>query len=209
MAKIDYKDFDCTKFNKQVVKTETAGKLLNYYGDLIQRIEYAVAKESVVKDMPHRVADVPMFRALVNNKVYTNIFSIKLNNIHKLAVEFQAGWVYLEKLTMSNTSKWLRKNFKNELKMLSGTYKEVVIKSYFDMRDKEQPVKYSISFNFNGMNPDNQPKFEQINSLSKEKTDEAGIMNAIQAFINITSAKDTKTVSKAQLLDLIEEATKK
>jgi hypothetical protein len=208
-VKIDIKAFDFTRFNHQVEKTQTAGKLLNYYGDLIQRIEYAINKESVIKDIPHRVSDVPVFRTLVNNKVYTNIFNIKLNNIHKLAEEFQVGFVYLEKLTMSNTSKWLKKHFKNEIKLFTNTYKEVAIKSYFDLRDKNAPIKYNITFNFNGINPDNQAKFAQINDLSKEKVDERGLMDVLQGFINVTTATDIQVISKGQLLDLIEEDLKK
>lgn len=208
-AQIDIKSFDFTRFNHQVEKTQTAGKLLNYYGDLIQRIEYAISTESVVKEIPQRVADVPVFKLLVSNKTYTNIFNIKLNNIHKLAEEFQKGIVYLEKLTMSNTSKWLRKHFKGELKLFANTYKEIVVRSYFDLRDANTPVKYAITFNFNGLNPNNQDKFGQINQLSKEKVDERGLMDVIQGFINITTSPDIKVVSKAQLLDLIEEELKK
>lgn len=202
--KIDIIAFDFTRFNHQVEKTQTAGRLLNYYGDLIQRIEYAISKESIVKDIPHRVSDVPVFNLLVSNKVYTNVFNIKLNNIHKLAEDFQNGVVYLEKLTMSNTSKWLRRHYKHQLKLFASTYKEIVIKSYFDMHDKNSPIKYTISFNFNGLNPDNQAKFAQINDLTKEKIDENSLMQTIQGFINITDTPDIKVISKAQLLDLIE-----
>lgn len=205
MNKIDIKEFDFTRFNHQVEKTQTAGKLLNYYGDLIQRIEYAIGKESIVKEIPQRVSDVPVFKNLVSNKQYVNVFNIKLNNIHRLAEEFHAGLVYLEKLTMSNTSKWLRKNFKNEIKMFANTYKEVVVKSYFDLRDKNTPIKYDIVFNFNGINPDNQGKFGEINQLTREKIGEDELMKSLQGFINITSNADIKVISKAQLLDLIEE----
>jgi hypothetical protein len=204
-VKIDIKTFDFTRFNHQVDKVQTAGRLLNYYGDLIQRIEYAIVSESIVKDIPHRVSDVPVFNLLVSNKTYTNVFNIKLNNIHKLAEDFEHGMVYLEKLTMSNASKWLRRHFKHQMKLLASSYKEIVIKSYFDMRDKNVPIKYTISFNFNGLNPNNQAKFAQINDLTKEKVDESGLMQAIQGFINITDTPDIKVISKAQLLDLIEE----
>jgi hypothetical protein len=204
-VKIDIKTFDFTRFNHQVQKTQTAGKLLNYYGDLIQRIEYAIAKESVVKEIPRRMSDVPVFRNLVNNKTYTNVFNIKLNNIHKLAEEFQNGSVYLEKLTMSNTSKWMKKHFKDEIKFFASTYKEIVIRSYFDLRDKNVPIKYDIVFNFNGVNPDNQVKFNEINQLTRKQIGEENIMDALQRFINVTSNEDIKVVSKAQLLDLIEE----
>jgi hypothetical protein len=205
---VDINKLDYTRFNHQVEKTQTAGKLLNYYGDLIQRIEYAIKNESCAKDMAHRVSDVPVFKNLVYNKTYTNIFNIKLNNIHKLAEEFQAGIVYLEKLTMSNRSKWLKKHFKSEIKMFAATYKEVVVKSYFDLKDKTSPMKYDIIFNFNGVNPSNQGLFQEINRLTRLKTNEKGVMEAVQNFINITESPDIKLISKAQLLDLIEESIK-
>jgi hypothetical protein len=205
---IDPPKFDYTRFNRQIVKTETAGKLLNFYGDLIQHIELAIAKESEVKKIPKKVSDVPTFKNLLYNKTYTNVFSIKLNNIHKLVEEFQAGYVYLEKLTLSNRSKWLKKNFKDEVKMFAATYKEVTVKSYFDMNDKNNHLKYDIIFNFNGVNPDNQAKFHQINGLTKEKVDAKDLMKAFQEFINVTEAPDMKIISKAQLLDLIEEQLK-
>lgn len=206
---IDPPKFDYTRFNRQIVKTETAGKLLNFYGDLIQHIELAIAKESEVKKIPHKVADIPTFKNLLYNKTYTNVFSIKLNNVHKLAEEFQAGMVYLEKLTLSNRSKWLKKNFKDEVKMFASTYKEVIVKSYFDMTDKHDHLKYDIIFNFNGVNPDNQGKFGQINQLTKQKLTQKDLMQAFQEFINVTEAPDMKIISKAQLLDLIEEGVQK
>jgi hypothetical protein len=201
---IDPPKFDYTRFNRQIVKTETAGKLLNYYGDLIQHIELAIAKESEVKKIPKKVVDIPTFKNLLYNKAYTNVFSIKLNNIHKLAEEFHAGYVYLEKLTLSNRSKWLKKNFKDEVKMFAATYKEVIVKSFFDMTDKHNHLKYDIIFNFNGVNPDNQAKFEQINQLTRQKLTQKELMGAFQEFINVTEAPDMKIISKAQLLDLIE-----
>jgi len=200
ILKIDY-----TRFNHQVVKTETAGKLLNYYGDLILRIEYSLKNESCVKKIPKRMEDVPVIQNLVYNKKYANIFGIKLNNIHKLSEEFKKGLVYLEKLTMSNRSKWLKKHFKSEIKMFESTYKEIIVKSYFDLLDKNTPIKYDIIFNFNGVNPDNQRKFNEINQLSEEKVDEEGLMKALQYFINATTSEDIKIISKSQLLDLIEE----
>lgn len=206
---INIQGLDYTRFNKQIIKTQTAGKLLNYYGDLILRIEHAIKNESCVKEIPQRVSDVPVFKNLVYNKVYTNIFNIKLNNIHKLAEEFQKGVVYLEKLTMSNRSKWLKKHFKNELKMFATTYKEVVVKSYFDLRDKNTPIKYDIIFNFNGVDPNNQAKFAEINQLTKQLVTEEEVMDALQYFINSTNAPDIKVISKGQLLDLIEESVQK
>jgi hypothetical protein len=152
---------------------------------------------------------VPVFKNLIYNKIYTNIFNIKLNNIHKLAEEFEKGVVYLEKLTMSNRSKWLKKHFKNEIKMFASTYKEVVVKSYFDLRDKNTPVKYDIIFNFNGTDPNNQQKFDEINRLTRQLVTEEEVMEALQYFINATGSADIKVISKAQLLDLIEEAIDK
>lgn len=204
----DIKTFDFTRLNHQIEKTQTAGKLLNYYGDLIQRIEYAIKSESIIKDIPSRVDDVAVFKLLVSNKTYVNVFNIKLNSIQKLAEEFQRGLVYLEKLTMSNTSKWLRKHFKEEIKLFDSTRKEIVIKSYFDLTDKNTPIKYDIIFNFNGVNPDNQSKFGEINQLTKEKVTEDGLMDALQYFINVTNAPDIQKISKAQLLDLIESELK-
>lgn len=203
---IDPPKFDYTKFNKQIVKTETAGKLLNYYGDLVQRIELTISKESIIKKLPEMVADVPVFKNLIYNKNYTNIFNIKLNNIHKLAEEIQSGMVYLEKITMSNRSKWLKKNFKEEIKLFASTYKEITVRSYFDLKDKNCHLKYDVIFNFNGVNPNNQGKFEEINQLTTEKVDKQGVMDAIQNFIIITDTDDIQVISKAQLLDLIEEA---
>lgn len=199
ILKIDY-----TRFNHQVVKTETAGKLLNHYGDLILRIEYALKNESCAKQIPKRVENIAVFKNLVYNKTYSNIFGIKLNNIHKLSEEFKKGSVYLEKLTMSNRSKWLKKHFKGELKMFEATYKEIVIKTYFDLLDKNTPIKYDIIFNFNGVNPDNQRKFGEINHLSKEKVGEEELMKILQYFVNATTSEDIEVISKAQLLDLIE-----
>ena len=106
VLKIDY-----SRFNHQVQKTQKAGELLNYYGDLIMRIEYAIKKESIIKQIPKQFKDVLIFRNLIYNKAYSNVFGIKLNNIQKLATEFENGTVYLEKLTMSNRSKWLKKHF--------------------------------------------------------------------------------------------------
>lgn len=205
----DINDIDYTRLNHQVTKTQTAGKLLNYYGDLIQRIQHAIVTQSIVKDIPKRVADVPVFRLLVSNKKYANVFNARLNNIHKLAEEFETRWVYLEKLSMSNESKWLKQNFKNELKMLSGTRKEISIRSYYDLRDVNEPIKYAIDFNFNGINPNNQSKFGEINQLSQEKLSADGLMDALQGFINITTAPDIEVISKGQLLDLIEEELKR
>lgn len=201
--------FDFTRLNRQVKKTQTAGKLLNYYGDLIQRIESAIKNDSDIKTIPKKVADIPIFDVLVSNKKYSNVFNAKLNNIHRLADEFKEGLVYLEKLTMSNRSKWFRKHFKSELKMFGPTYKEIVVKSYFDMADNNTPIKYDIIFNFNGTNPNNQGKFNEINQLTKRTTDKSGLNDALQGFINSVNDKDIQIVSKAQLLDLIEESRKK
>ena len=205
----DEEIFDFTRLNHQVEKTQTAGKLLNYYGDLIQRIELAIKNDSGIKTIPKKVADIPIFDTLVSNKKYSNVFNAKLNNIHKLAEEFEKGLVYIEKLTMSNRSKWLRKHFKSELEMFKPTYKEIVVKSYFDMRDNNTPIKYDIIFNFNGVNPNNQGKFNEINQLSKYITDKSGLNDALQGFINSVNDKDIQILTKGQLLDLIEEVIKK
>lgn len=204
MEQLDINTFDFTRFNHQIEKTQTAGKLLNYYGDLIQRIEYAINSESIIKEIPKRVSDVPVFNLLISNKTYTNIFNIKLNSIHKLAEDFEKGIVYLEKLTLSNTSKWLRKHFKNEIKLFESTQKEIAIKSYFDLKDKNCPIKYTITFDFHGVNPNNQGKFNEINQLSKELIGESDLMSILQSFINVTTASDIQIISKSQLLDLIE-----
>jgi hypothetical protein len=108
---------------------------------------------------------------------------------------------------MSNRSRWLKKNFKDEIKMFTSTYKEVVVKSYYDI--KASKLKYDVIFNFNGTNPSNESWFQQINGLSREKISKKELYDSIQQFINLTESPDIKVISKAQLLDLIEESVKK